>query len=96
MGVNPHDFLPGRTDIKQEQINTTPPIYTSGPTLNDMEQRWHTTLAGAPYMSPEMKQLLYVDMTKLIAVAKAAHSLKTSTNAESYRQALANLMNVCP
>jgi hypothetical protein len=91
VNYQPRDLYPGRTDIKQEQINRPAPTYASGPKLNEIAQRYNQIQAQISYMDPLLSDFINIDVPRLLTIARAAYALQNAHNAESYRQALGQI-----
>jgi len=84
---HPADLLPGRTDIKQQQIATPARPLVGGPRLRAIEQRWRVIRATTTMIDPSVNDFLQIDVAHLLAMAHAASALQDASNAEAYRKA---------
>lgn len=76
-----------------QHIGRPAPTYTSGPTLNEIAQRWLALRGSYASMDAGLADFLERDVARLLQIARAAYAMQAANNAEKYRQATAQLMS---
>lgn len=76
-----------------QHINRPAKTYSSGPLINQIDQRWLTLRANYSLLDPALVDFLERDVARLLLIARAAYAWSSATNAESYRQATQQLQS---